>query len=171
MTDREFHAQESGRSSVSLPDATGDCLGVIIHVLRGRGSGGHFLFMERSGGRYAGEWWPVAGTCEAGEDPVWTAVRELEEETALVPDAIYTTGRAMDHPEEPGHLQLFLAFVASDAEVKLNHEHSDHVWLDVEETIEFVPDSMEVSIRDLERRFMSREPLDGWLLWSRERAD
>ena len=148
-----------------LPEAAGDCVGVIIHVIRGHDAAAEFLFLLRSGGKYEGQWWPVAGTCEAGEDPVETAIREIDEEISLTPQALFTTGRAMDHPTEPGHLQIFVAFVPADAEVTLNYEHSERVWLGVEETVDFVPDEMEGPIRDMQARFLLSAPLAEWLLW------
>ena len=131
---------------------------MIVQVVRGRGEDSTFLFLERSGGRFAGQWWPVAGTCEPGESPIETVVREVEEETGLPPRSVYTVDFSLPHPEQDGHLQNFVAFVPDAGEIELNHEHSDFRWMSIEEAVAFVPDGMEHLIRGIARRFLLAAP-------------
>ena len=103
-----------------------------VYVLRTLNSTTQVLLLRRCGGRFAGQWWPVTGTLEAGEDPPRCAVRELQEETALTPQALYRT--ALSVPVQGGGcLRVFVAAVASSAVVRLNWEHDRHRWCRVDE--------------------------------------
>ena len=66
--------------------------GVIVYVIRQFPGEPKVLFLKRSGGQHIDAWWPVAGTPVAGEKPVQTAVRELEEETGLTPCRLFSFG-------------------------------------------------------------------------------
>ena len=125
------------------------------------------LFLLRSGGRFADQWWPVAGTCESGEDPIDTVIREIREEIGLTPRSVYARGGKMPHPERPGHLELFVAYVAPEAEVVLNYEHSDLKWLTLSETVSAVSAEMEEPIRDVWREFLDSPPPIAKKLWPR----
>jgi 8-oxo-dGTP pyrophosphatase MutT (NUDIX family) len=146
----------------------GPCLGVIVHVIRGRGEDGRILFLERSGGRFEGQWWPVAGTCEPGEAAIDTVLRELPEETGLTPLAVYSFGPPHPHPEQEGHLAIFVAPVPDDAQVVLNWEHDDSIWLSLEQAIEFVPPEMESLIDDIGRGFFFGSPQGELRVWPTE---
>jgi dATP pyrophosphohydrolase len=141
------------------------CIGVIVHLIRGIGEDGRFLFLERSGGRFENEWWPVAGTCEQGEAPIETVLRELPEETGLTPLAVYAIGEPHPSPEQPGHLEIFVVPVPEDAKVVLNYEHSDFKWLTLTETMEFVPETIRPMLADVGRRFFLDTPPESSRVW------
>lgn len=110
----------------------GACVGVAVHVVRpAGGSGGgqlELLYLRRSGGRFAGQWWPVAGTLEPGEEAIDCARRELREETGFDPEAFHATGATVPHENGRDHLAIFVALVEVGAEPRLDGEHDDHVW-------------------------------------------
>jgi dATP pyrophosphohydrolase len=106
-----------------------DCLGVVLFVVRRNADTHQYLLVRRSGGRFAGQWWPVTGTSRPDESPDRTALRELREETGLVPVSLYKTQLEAPHVEERGFLSVFLAFVEESAEVVLNYEHDAFKWL------------------------------------------
>lgn len=145
-------SSERGVRSDGVPSATSHCVGVAVHAVRSSPRGPELLFVRRSGGRFAGQWWPVTGTREAPEQPAECATRELHEETGLVPLALHTTERRA--PAEGGHLEVFLARIDPAAEVVLNWEHDDHQWCSREEALARVPesarDSIETACRILE---------------------
>ena len=100
--------------------------GVIVHVLRRRENECTFLFLLRSGGRFEGQWWPVAGTCEIDEEPVHTVLRELREETGLSPIEIYNLGKDVEYYwDKTSKLEIFMVFVPSKSEVVLNYVKGD----------------------------------------------
>ena len=129
-----------------------DVVGVVIMVIRKSSSGAELLFLQRSGGKYEGQWWPVAGTCEAGENPVETVIRELREEVALIPQSLYPLGLTVPHVDGHSRLEGYVAYVEADAQVALNYEHSSFKWQSVEEALEIAPDPD--FIRYVEREFM-----------------
>ena len=120
--------------SVDLP-----CVGVAVLVMRSAGEGHTFLYLRRSGGRFEGHWWPVAGTLEEVEEPWDCALRELAEETGLVPEVLYATGCSAPHENGRGCLEIFAAVVAPGAEVRLNDEHDAYRWCSLEEARAITP--------------------------------
>ena len=73
-----------------------NCVGVVLIVARFEGATPSLLFLRRSGGRFAGQWWPDTGTLKPDESPLAGALRELAEETSLSPEAVYETGLSAD---------------------------------------------------------------------------
>lgn len=89
------------------------------------------------------------GLVDPGEDPWTAAVRELREETGLVPAGpltmigcypMFVYGQTM--------LQLsFRCAVDGDA-VELSHEHTDMLWLDPHDTAAFLTPEARAAISD-----------------------
>jgi dATP pyrophosphohydrolase len=93
-----------------------------------------FLLLQRSPeSALGGTWQAVHGMIEPGEKAYEAALREIREETGLTPvnfyqlDQVNTFYMAVD--DKIHHCPCFAAEVAADAEVTLNEEHTDHVWL------------------------------------------
>jgi dATP pyrophosphohydrolase len=89
-----------------------------------------------------GEWCQVAGSIEEGEAAWQTALRELEEETGLQPNALYSADTCEQFYEADRDAitiaPVFVAFIDRAATVTLNHEHSEYRWVSFEEAIEMV---------------------------------
>ena len=67
---------------------------VDTYALRGAGDNLEILTLRRSAsGRCPGSWETVHGTIEPGETPVQASMRELREETGLLPDKFYNLSR------------------------------------------------------------------------------
>ena len=103
-------------------------------VVRPTATSHEFLQILRSPGRYmAGVWHTVAGRIEAGETAVAAAVREMREETSLVPLELYCLDRIGSFyiPEQDTlwHSVIFCAIVPADAPVQLNEEHDAFRWM------------------------------------------
>ncbi len=140
-------------------------LGVIVHVLRIVDGAGQFLFLRRSYGTYKNQWWPVAGTAKLGENAVQTALRELREETDLIPLEIYKLGMSIPNIDGKSKLEGLVAFVEPTSIVKLNHEHSEFCWFGIQEAIEVVSPYAVPFIRHMESRFFDSQPPRESLLW------
>lgn len=101
------------------------------------------LLVRRAGSTMAGTWTYVAGHIEDSEAAWQTALRELGEETALVPQALYATSFCeCFYDASADCIQIvpaFVAWVAQDAQVRLNAEHSAFAWLPLPEARERMP--------------------------------
>jgi 8-oxo-dGTP pyrophosphatase MutT (NUDIX family) len=130
--------------------SSSSCLGVVLFVVR-RAEGEHrYLLVRRSGGRFSGQWWPVAGTCHPGESPPVTALRELREETGLQPISLHRTQLEVPHSEERGFLSIFLALVEPSDRVVLNYEHDEFQWLTADGVKALIPSQTYRSVDILE---------------------
>ena len=105
----------------------GSCVATAVYVVRRQAGEIEMLFLRRSGGRFAGQWWPVTGTREASEDPIQCALRELQEETGLTPSALFQTDLTAP-VEGGGYLRIFVAAVDASAAVCMNWEHDAYRW-------------------------------------------
>ena len=142
------------------PSSSSDCLGVVLFVVRRSADTHEYLLVRRSGGRFAGQWWPVAGTSRPEEPPHRTALRELREETGLVPVSLYKTRLEAPHFEERGFLSIFVAFVEASAEVILNCEHDAFRWLSANGLKSLIPVHTHRAIDVIEELVLSPS-LDG----------
>jgi dihydroneopterin triphosphate diphosphatase len=107
---------------------------VDTFALRGTGDRLEVLLLRRApGGRNPGSWETVHGTIEPGETPVQASLRELHEETGLVPQRFYNLSRIegfyLHTVDELAIIPAFAAMVAADAEPRLSAEHDAYCWL------------------------------------------
>lgn len=106
---------------------------VDVYVMRQAVTGLEVLVLRRApGGRCPGSWEVVHGSIEAGETPVDAALRELGEETGLVPIRLYNLSRVESfyrhRTDEIGFIPVFAA-LAPEGPVRLSHEHDQSEWL------------------------------------------
>jgi 8-oxo-dGTP pyrophosphatase MutT (NUDIX family) len=92
------------------------------------------LALRRSAaGRCPGSWETIHGTIEPGETPVQASLRELGEETGLVPEKFYNLSRTeafyQHRSDELALIPVFVAYVAFTAAVRLSAEHDRAEWL------------------------------------------
>jgi len=109
---------------------------VDTYAVRGASERLEVLVLRRgSNGRCPGSWETVHGTIESGETPVQASLRELHEETGLVPQKFYNLSRTeafyQHRSDELALIPVFVAFVGSDATVRLSDEHDRSEWLRV----------------------------------------
>lgn len=109
------------------------CTMVSVLALKGRATRTRVLLVRRAGSYLHGVWSYVAGHVEPGEMGWQAALRELREETGLIPDALYATSFCEQFYFAPGNrieiVPAFVARIADDARVVLNAEHSAYRWL------------------------------------------
>ena len=109
---------------------------VDVYVLRPAGGALEVLVLRRSpGGRCPGSWETVHGHIEPGETPVAAAVRELREETGLVPERFYNASRVesfyVPRLDQIALIPVFAALASAGAAVRLSAEHDALDWLSV----------------------------------------
>jgi len=107
---------------------------VDTYVLRGAGEQLQVLALRRGPhGRNVGSWETVHGTIEPGETPVQASLRELREETGLVPEKFYNLSRTeafyQHKTDELVMIPVFAAFVGAVASVRISTEHDRAEWL------------------------------------------
>jgi 8-oxo-dGTP pyrophosphatase MutT (NUDIX family) len=107
---------------------------VDSYALRGAGDQLQVLVLRRAPhGRCPGSWETVHGTIEPGETPVQASLRELSEETGLVPERLYNVSRTeafyQHKTNEVALIPVFAAFVAADSAPRLSAEHDRAEWL------------------------------------------
>jgi dATP pyrophosphohydrolase len=113
---------------------------VTVFALRTTAAGDHELLQLRraAGDDYLpGTWATIRGKAEGDETAPRAALRELREETGLVPrelyalssiDSFYTAGF-----ETIWHCPVFAALIDASAQVTLNDEHDAFRWVSIRE--------------------------------------
>jgi len=142
--------------------------GVSVVVLRGGETQTETLLLRRASEVLKGAWCQIAGGLEAGERAWETALRELREETGLVPEELHSAGMCeqfYDARLEGIYMApVFVAFVDTHAAVALNREHSEYRWIRLEDVDEYLatPNQREM-FAHIRRHFVERKPTE----WSR----
>jgi dATP pyrophosphohydrolase len=141
---------------------------VCCYVVRPNADGGlgELLQLRRAPGEFmGGSWSVVRGRVEAGEKAWQAALRELNEETGLVPepdefyqlDTVDTFYLAAD--DTVWHVPGFCAVVPRDCVVKLNEEHDDFRWVDRSQAdAEFLWPGERRQLEELAREIMDFGP-------------
>ena len=120
-------------------------------MLRELTSGVEVLLLRRAGGAFASTWCPLAGQVDPGEAPAAAIERELREETCLELERLVHLPIRILQPSS-GTIEVFAAFVAADAPVRLNCEHSAYRWLSFSEARPLVPlDQQREALAEVER--------------------
>jgi len=135
---------------------------VSVVVLRAVGDRHEVLLLKRNNSP-VGEWCQIVGSLEDGETAWQGGLRELAEETGLVPDRFYSADDCEQfyRPESDDILiiPVFVGFVSGQREVALNDEHSDYAWLTFKEARRRVPFSGQRRVlKSVQREFVRRKP-------------
>jgi dATP pyrophosphohydrolase len=111
---------------------------VCIFIVRKTNSGAwEFLQLRRAREDFLGDTWQtVYGESNPGESPADAALRELREETGLIPDEFYKLSDAhvfyIAAHDTLWHSIQFCAVVKPSAEINLNSENEALRWLPAE---------------------------------------
>ncbi len=115
-----------------------------------------------------GAWTGVGGGIEEGETAWQAILREIKEETGLTPEKLYFADTCEQFYEIDNDSILiapvFVAYVADNAAVTNNEEHSEFGWFTFEEAILRVsfPEQRRI-LRHVQEEFVQRQPVE-WLL-------
>ena len=154
-----------------MPEIPVRCSAVSVVLLREVACRHEVLLLRRTRS-LRGEWCQVAGAIEPDETAWQAALREVEEETGLVPRALYSADLCEQFYEADRDaislLPVFVGLVAADAAVTLNPEHSEHRWLGVEDAVALVPFAGQRHLlRHVEAEFVARAPHPMLRVWTR----
>jgi len=113
------------------------CNRVQVYIFRMKAGKPEFLVLRRAAAeRLGGTWQSIHGTIDAGETASQTALREMREETGLIPVRFYQIDSVdtffIAAEDAICHSPVFAAEVSADAVVHLNEEHDAFEWLDAE---------------------------------------
>ena len=107
---------------------------IDAYVFRKTKAGIKYLILKRAKTKmYEHLWQGVAGKIEKGEQAWETAIRELKEETNLVPKMLFVADHISKFYEKHGDRINFVPVfgVEVDSEIiSLSGEHSDYKWVD-----------------------------------------
>ena len=111
---------------------------ITAYIIRRTSDGARYLLIRRCSKDYLfGTWQMVTGRTNEGETAVAAALREIQEETGLIPSQFYT-GDAVEtfylpHENRTIFVPVFVAFV-EEMNVRLSpSEHDAYEWLPFEE--------------------------------------
>jgi len=107
---------------------------IEAHIFRANKNGIEFLLLKRSEGQpYSGLWQMVTGKIKSDEKAYQTALREIKEETGLVPVQLWVAPTVNSFYEPKDEyiclLPVFAARVELDM-VQLSDEHTEYKWVD-----------------------------------------
>jgi dihydroneopterin triphosphate diphosphatase len=129
-----------------------------------------FLLLKRSKGRiYQGQWRMIGGKVEEGEAYWQAALRELDEETGLIPLKFWTLPSINQFYEAKTDqilsIPAFAAEIAPDKTPELDSEHSEAEWLHIEDAVKVIawPEQQRL-LRLLFNLLTSNQILDDWLV-------
>lgn len=109
-----------------------------VYVFRHREHGPEFLLLRRAADSYmGGTWQPIYGGIEVGETASQAALREMREETGLMPDRLFQANSVdtfyVADNDTVYSCPVFAAEVPGDAQVELNPEHDAFDWVHADE--------------------------------------
>lgn len=135
---------------------------ISVVIIRRSGKAAEVLLLERCD-TLVGEWCQITGGLEPDETAWQGALREVREETGLIPDPFYSANICEQFyvPAQDSILTVpvFVGFVGMDAKVVLNHEHSDFGWFSFKSARALVPFSGQRRVlKQVKRNFVKHVP-------------
>ncbi len=116
---------------------------IDLYPYRTDGESTEFLLFKRASGKiYEGQWRMIGGKVKTGETHWQAALRELKEETGLVPSELWTVpslNQFYEHSTDKIlNIPAFAAEIGSDHNIDLDDEHTEYKWIKPEEASTFI---------------------------------
>lgn len=137
---------------------------IELHICRRTDDGFEFLLLKRADDAkiYPGIWQMITGTIESHEHTKDTLLRELEEETGLKPEKIYSIPRVntfyLAIADKICMSPVFLTIV-NDKNVRISDEHSEYKWTTIDEAKKLIHWPNQVDSLELIVRYLNDESL------------
>jgi dihydroneopterin triphosphate diphosphatase len=143
---------------------------IDLYPYRQKDGSPEFLLLRRSAGHiYEGQWRMIGGKVKENEYYWQAALRELKEETGLIPElfwAIPSINRFYEPETDQIHaVPAFAARISLDAEITLDNEHSEFEWFRIEKAIKMIlwPEQQRL-LQLTDHILTSNQILDDWLV-------
>ncbi len=112
---------------------------ISAHIVRNSLEGPRYLLIRRCGEVLPGTWQMVTGGIEEGETASEAALREIQEETGLVPKFLYSAEIVETFywhaKDKVAFVPVFVAFVDEESVRLCPDEHDAYEWLSFEEAV------------------------------------
>lgn len=113
---------------------------IEVHIFRVVDGKMEFLLLKRAEKEiYSGVWQMVTGSVNQSEKAAETVLREIKEETDLIPEKLWVVPYVNSfYSRRRNHIcmvPVFAAQVGYHSEVKISDEHSDFKWLQKDDAI------------------------------------
>jgi dATP pyrophosphohydrolase len=136
---------------------------IAAYVCRIESGNARFLIIKRQTSYLHNTWQMVSGKIEEGEKAWEAALRELKEETGLVPDRFYSAEEVELFYEVSQNciniVPIFVGFIDSGQTVKLSPEHSEHKWVSADESAGLLSfEHQTKTMRKIEAKFVKQPP-------------
>lgn len=135
---------------------------VSVVVLREVAEEAEVLLLRRSA-TVMGEWVQITGTIEQEETAWQAALREMRDETGIIPLRLYAADICEQfyepHRDAITVVPVFVAFVDYDVEIVLNPAHRDYKWLSLDWAEDMVAfGGQRRVLRHVKQEFVVRDP-------------
>jgi dihydroneopterin triphosphate diphosphatase len=136
---------------------------VSAYIFRRKAGRVQFLIIKRNTRYMFGLWQQVAGKIEKGETATEAALREIREETGLIPKALYSAD-IVETFYEDNHkcihiIPVFAAIADPEANVVLSEEHSAYKWVSASQAKKYVTFvQQKTSIDIINKEFALKKP-------------
>ena len=143
---------------------------IDVYLYRYSGNAVQFLLLRRAKGKiYQHQWRMIGGKVEQNETYWQAALRELKEETSLVPLKFWTIPSVNSFYEHKTdkiyHIPAFAVQIGNSEDPKLDDEHTGFAWLPVEKAIEKIRWPEQRRLIKLTHTIVTTDQiLDDWLV-------
>jgi dihydroneopterin triphosphate diphosphatase len=136
---------------------------ISAYIARVEDGEGRYLLLKRRSKYLEGTWQQISGLIQIGETGWQAALREIREETGLVPSRFYSANQTEVFYERRQNcinvVPVFVGFVEGDVNVALSAEHGDYRWVAARDAHEFLTFNQQVAtIEHLEEVFVRNTP-------------
>jgi dATP pyrophosphohydrolase len=141
------------------------CFTIAAYICRVENGRSRFLILKRKTSYLPDTWQMVSGKIEKGEKAWEAALREIREETGLVPDRLYSANEVELFYEVSQNciniVPVFIGFIDSDQVVRLSSEHSEYKWISPDESGNFLSFPRQIeTMQMIDTRFVKQKPFE-----------
>ncbi|OPZ95117.1 MAG: dihydroneopterin triphosphate pyrophosphatase [Planctomycetes bacterium ADurb.Bin412] len=138
---------------------------VCTYICRSGNGQAQYLLLKRCCSYMKGVWQGVTGRIEKNETAWQTALREIQEETGLAPDRLYSANTVETFYEATQNcisiIPIFVGFLDGPQTVRLSREHDEYRWLPADQAKELLLFTQQKQTIDyLEQEFIRKPPLE-----------